>query len=40
MSTPNDEDLIDYNVLTGQFTSEESEYTKGIEFDQSNPSYE
>lgn len=40
ISVPNYEKLIDYNVLTDQFTSEESEYTKGVEFDQSNPSYE
>lgn len=40
ISVPNDNNLIDYNVLTDQFTSEESEYTKGVEFDQSNPSYE
>ena len=37
---PNDNSLIDYNVLTDQFVSEESEYSEGVEFDQSNPSYE
>ncbi|MEE3413761.1 MAG: hypothetical protein VZR53_00130 [Prevotella sp.] len=40
ISVPNNNDLIDYDVLIDQFTSEESEYTKGVEFDQSNPSYE